>query len=166
MRAATGTRIGIAAVGFAIVAVAACAAPKPSVETRVLHLESRISQAVAVSVEDQDGNHDYVTALRPCGGRLDLTVGRELPAEGEWLIFLLIDPSGSLDAAVAAYSGDPHDLPGDYTGLPIWWSANIPSPDLPKWITVGESDAVLTDAPASSPMSMPCAARVFETSPP
>jgi hypothetical protein len=163
---ATTARIGIAVIGLAVVAVAACAAPNPTVETRVLHLESRISQAVAVTVEDPDGNHDYVTALRPCGARLDLTVGREIPAQGEWLIFLLIDPSGSLDAAVAGYSGDPHDLPGHYTGLPMWWRGDIPSSDLPEWITVGETDAVLSDAPVSSPISTPCAARVFETSPP
>lgn len=165
MRAGTGLRIGIAAIGV-VVAIAACAAPNPSVETRVLHLESRISQAVAVSVSDQGGEHEYATALRPCGGRLDLTVGREIPAEGDWLIFLLIDPSGSLDAAAAAYSGDPHDLPGNYTGLPIWSSGEIPSSDLPKWISVGETDTVLADAASSSPVSSPCAARVFETSPP
>lgn len=117
-------------------------------------------------MEDRVGKHDYVTALRPCGGRLDLTVGREIPAEGDWLIFLLIDPSGSLDTAVAAYSGDPHDLPGNYTGLPIWSRGDIPSSDLPKWTSVGETDTVLADAPASNPISTPCAARVFETSPP
>ena len=158
--------IRIAGIGLAVIAAAACAAPKPSVETRVLHLESRISQAVAVSVENGDGKHDYETALRPCGGRLDLMVGREIPAEGDWLIFLLIDPSGSLDAAVAANAGDPHDLPGNYTGLPIWWSSEIPSSDLPKWISVGETDTVLDAAPGSSPIGTTCPARALETSPP
>ena len=158
--------IGMASLGLAVVVLAACAAPKPSVETRVLHLENRVSQAVIVSVSGRDSQHLYETGLRPCGGRLDLTVGREIPAEGEWLLFLLIDASGRFDADVAAHSGDPHDLPGNYTALPIWSRGDIPSSDLPKWISVGETDIVLASAPVASPISTPCAARPFETSPP
>jgi len=156
----------MASIGVAVVALAACGAPNPSVETRVLHLESRVSQAVVVSVSDRGGEHLYETGLRPCGGRLDLTVGREIPAEGDWLIYLLIDWSGRFDADVAASTGDPHDLPGNYTVLPIWSRGDIPSSDLPKWVSVGATDTVLADAPVSNPISTPCAARVFETSPP
>jgi len=94
--------IRIAGIGLAVIAAAACAAPKPAVETRVLHLESRISQAVAVSVENGDGKHAYETALRPCGGRLDLMVGREIPAEGDWLITLPLGIVSSFCCSVAS----------------------------------------------------------------
>lgn len=150
----------VSTVSLALAVAAACTAPSPSVDlVHVLHLDSRISQAVVVSVTGVDGQHEYLTALRPCGGALDLAVGREIPADGDWIIALSIDASGQFDRDLAAWTGDPHAMPGQYSVLPIWSSMEIHAADLPKWVSVGTTDPILADAPAAGPIQTPCPTR-------
>jgi hypothetical protein len=139
--------------------LAACSAPTPSIDaTRVLHLESRVSQAIMVSVSERGGDLGYQTALRPCGGRLDLTVGREIPAGDDWLIFLSYDPTGSYDAALADWTADPHDLTGNFTASIVWSRGDIRAAALPAWVTVMPNDTRLESAPPTNVVVAPCGA--------
>ncbi|MBI3752410.1 MAG: hypothetical protein HY263_12220 [Chloroflexi bacterium] len=115
-----------------------------------------MSAAIIVSVGPRDGGQSYETAIRPCGGRLDLIVGREIPTGDDWLVFLSYDSSRAFDAALAGWTGDPHDLPGKYTVLPIWSRGDIRVADLPKWVTVTPDDTQIGTTPAAGTVVPPC----------
>jgi hypothetical protein len=152
-------------VAASCLALAACSPAQPSSTTAVLHLENRLGNAVAVAVTPDDGAEDD-TALRPCGGAVDLAVGRGIPAAGHWVIWLLVDPSGQFDANLAAWSGDPHDMPGQFNGTIIWSSGDIGQASLPQWLTVTPDGVTLGAAPPAGPVASPCGTWQLGTEPP
>jgi len=155
-KANSGRARGSAALLALAVAVAcsaaACGSPAPTPDpTKVLHFENRTSTAVIVEITSRDlsdSASDYNTAVRPCGGRLDLTAGvGGFPAAG-WEVWLAIDPSGMFDANLAESTGDPHGMPGDYQSVQILWSrGDIGTPDLPRWITITPAEVLLSSTP-------------------
>jgi hypothetical protein len=145
------------AIALLVASLDACTSPGPSINaTRVLHLESRVSQALVVSVSQRGGDQKFNTGLRPCGGRLDLTVGREIPVGDDWLIFLSYDPTGSFDAALAEWTADPHDLPGNFTVSPVWSRGDIRAGALPMWVTVTPDATRLETMPPADSLVPPC----------
>ncbi len=140
-------------VGSLLVALAAgaCAGPAPSAvdPARAIHVQSWIDQAVVVEVSQRGGDVEaYTTALRPCGGAAVLVPGLSGVPASDLLISLLVDPTRILDAQLAEFTGDPHDLPGTFNGLSILWSTGeIQTPTLPTWITVTPEVVVVERAP-------------------
>jgi hypothetical protein len=145
----TARRRGIALVLFAGVMVGACGSTAPTVAAgRVLHIENLAVQAVAVSIASRGSSTPaYQTAVRPCGGSLDLTVGANGVPSKDLLITFLVDPTRNFDSHLAAWQGDPHDMPGDFSGLSIMWSTGEITPtDLPRWLLVTPAFTVENDA--------------------
>jgi hypothetical protein len=137
--------------------VAGCAGPTPTIDaTRVLHLENRVSQALLVSVNARGGGSDFSTAIRPCGGRLDLTVGREIPIGDDWLIFLSYDRTGIFDQELSQWRGDPSAMPGNVTVSIVWSRGDIRTVDLPKWVTMTPEAVRFDTAPPADPLIPPC----------
>ena len=148
-----------AGIALIVASVAACATPGPTSDpSRVLHLENRVRQAVIVSVAPRGGGQGFETALRPCGGRLDLTVGHEIPTGDDWRIGLGYDPSGSFDVALEEWTGDPHDLPGSFDVSILWSRGDIRTTDLPKWVTVMPDNTRFDTTPPSDALVPPCGA--------
>ncbi len=155
--ARTRRSLGLGAGLALIVAVAACATPGPTIDpTRVLHLENRANQAVVVSVDARGDDTPFETAIRPCGGLLDLTVGHEIPTGDDWRIGLAYDPSGSFDSALAAWTADPHDMPGNFDVAILWSRGDIRTADLPKWVTVMPDGTRFEATPPSGALIPPC----------
>jgi hypothetical protein len=129
--------------------------------THVLHIQNWTNEAVAVDISTHllsvtGSGDDFATAVRPCGGPLDLYPGAGIPS-GHWFVLLLRDPTGHLDADLAQWTGDPYDMPGQYDGMAILWSrGDIATSDLPRWITVEPGEVLLTDAPPQAPASPSC----------
>jgi hypothetical protein len=129
--------------------------------THVLHIQNWTNEAVAVDISTHllsvtGAADDFSTAVRPCSGPLDLSPGAGIPSS-HWFVLLLRDPTGRLDADLAQWTGDPHDLPGQYDGMAIIWSrGDIATSDLPRWITVAPGEVLLTDAPPEAPASPSC----------
>jgi hypothetical protein len=132
----------------------------------VLHLENRTGTAVMVDITSPDPP-DYNTAVRPCGGKLDLTAGVDGFAASEWRIRLTTDPSGAFDSALAEWTADPHDMPGSFSGIQILWSrGDIGTSDLPRWITVTSTDVLLSATPPQPNAGATCGPIVSPTNPP
>lgn len=151
----TGRRAGTFAgiVLLLSLAAGACSSPAPTPTldaTKVLHFENRTSTAVIVEVAGRDAADQpgYDSAVRPCGGKLDLTAGvGGFPASG-WVVYLTIDRSGAFDSALARWTADPHDMPGTFTGTEILWSrGDIATSSLPQWITITTAGVSLGSAP-------------------
>lgn len=117
------------------------AKPDPS---KVLHLENRSATAIMVDITSPNAP-DYNTAIRPCGGTLDLTAGAAGFSTADWQITLATDPTGTFDAALAAWTGDPHNMPGSFSDMQILWTrGDIATASLPRWITIRPTSIVLT----------------------
>ena len=141
------------ALALAVAAVAAAcgtsggnatAKPDPS---KVLHLENRSATAIMVDITSPN-TPDYNTAVRPCGGTLDLIAGEAGFPTTDWQIMLATDPTGTFDAALSAWTGNPHDMSGSFSNIQILWSrGDIATASLPRWITIRPTSVVLTAAP-------------------
>jgi hypothetical protein len=132
---------------------AACGGPTPTPDTsRTLHFENRTSQAVIVSVVPDDSGPSYDSAVRPCGGELNLILGRDgIPAD-RWQVFLVFDPGGMFDAQLAGWMGDPHDMSGAIAGLRVFWSRSDAVISAPQWITITPANVLASSiAPSASP---------------
>jgi hypothetical protein len=133
-------------------AAAACMGPAPTPNVHVLHIENRTANAIMVSagahVLLQDDSTEFDSAVRPCGGKLDLIPGSNgIPAD-EWQVFLLRDPSGAFDASLGQWAGDPKDMPGHFDRMLIMWSrGDIPTSSLPRWVTITTSGVQLSATP-------------------
>jgi hypothetical protein len=155
----------MAGVAIPAVALAACATPAPSADqTKVLHIESQVSNAVLVGVWDRGGSAEpYLNVIHGCGSRLDLAVGGEIPISDDWVIGLYVDPTGQLDAGVPASSGDLTEL------LPstsiIWSRGDIKTADLPEWVTVTSTETVQANLPTTAPSLDPCPSYAPPTEP-
>ena len=137
--------------------VVACAtSPSPPIDpARAIHLQSRLTQAVAVEIGGGGGIAAYTTALRPCSGSVTLVPGLSGVPASELQIALLVDPSGMFDAQLARSSGHPHDLAGSFGGLTILWTTGeIQAPGLPRWITVTPEAVVVEGSPPAA--ETPC----------
>jgi hypothetical protein len=127
----------------------------PVDSTRVLHIANWTSTAIMVDVTGRGGATpdggaasagDYVTAIRPCGGEVDLA-SDALPG-ADWVVWLLVDPSGAFDTALAEWTADPHDMPGTFNGATIIWSrGNVGAAGLPAWVLVNQFDIELLSSP-------------------
>src|SRR5439155_21045270 len=134
---------------LASVLAGACGSTAPTANVgRVLHIENLAVQAVAVTIQERGSNAPaYQTAVRPCGGSLDLTVGANGVPSKDLLITMLVDPTRNLDSHLAAWQGDPHDMPGDFNSMSILWSTGEITPtDLPRWLLVTPAFTVENDA--------------------
>ena len=151
------------AIAVAGCALAACGAPAPSVDaTRVIHIENRVRQAVMVEIDvsSQSDSRQYLTAVRPCAGDLSLTFGVQIPAVANmdhWVVFLLADPTGSFDSALAEWTKDPVDMPGHFTSTILWSHGYDLSQSLPMWVAMTADGGVVRDAPmaAAEPSACP-----------
>ena len=129
--------------------VIACGSTAPTVDAgRVLHIENLAVQAVAVTIQERGSSTPaYQTAVRPCGGSVDVTFGVNGVPSKDLLITMLVDPTRSLDSRLAAWQGDPHDMPGSFNSMSILWSTgDITAADLPRWLLVTPAFTVENDA--------------------
>jgi hypothetical protein len=111
---------------------------------------------VVVSGHDLDPAKELDTAVRPCGGRLDLTAGAGKFPATDWQIMVGTDPTKSFDFSLENWTGDPIDMPGNYTIIPMWSRGDIATKDLPRWITVTPEDVVMTSTPPAPDSSATC----------
>jgi hypothetical protein len=145
----TARRRGNALVLLVGVLVGACGSTAPTVAAgRVLHIENLAVQAVAVTITSRGSSTpSFQTAVRPCGGSLDLTVGANGVPSKDLMITFLVDPTRNLDSHLAAWQGDPRDMPGNFNGLSVMWSTGEITPaDLPRWLLVTPAFTVENDA--------------------
>jgi hypothetical protein len=145
-----------AAVTIAVI-VGACGKPAPTPDpTRVLHFENRTSTAVMVEIDARDFTTSLKTAVRPCGGTIDLTAGVNGFPKSDWLVAVLTDPSGEFDTALAQWTGDPEEMSGHFQAEFLWSRGDIATTDLPRWVTVTPSDVFLTPTPPAPNASPTC----------
>ena len=94
--------------------------------------------------------------VRAGGGIGTLFVGpADLTDGGRLMAFLTVDPSGSLDAALAGFASDPADLPGDFRMAPIWSKGDL-ADHLPVQLTVAPDETVAETTPAPGASAPPC----------
>jgi hypothetical protein len=84
-----------------------------------------------------------------------VTVGREVPAGGDILIALGVDPTGVFDTNLAEWQNDPAEMPGAFSGSIIWSSGELARGPDPVWIEVRRA-AVDVFHEAAAPISAPC----------
>jgi hypothetical protein len=144
----------------AAVSAAACSTPTPTPDTtKVLHFENRTGTAVIVDITSHDlsgSSPAYSTAVRPCGGKLDLTAGVGGSPLSGWEVWLLIDPSGGFDASLANWTEDPHAMPGTYAAQILWSRGDVGTPDLPRWISITPAQVLMSSTPAAPSSGPSC----------
>jgi hypothetical protein len=131
----------------------------PSDPARAIRITNLSPHAVLVSagglLSNETAQRNEVVA-RPCGGIGTLFVGpADLTDDGRLMVFLTVDPTGGLDAALAAYAGDPADLPGDFSLTPIWSRGDL-ADRLPVQLTVAPDETVAETTPAPDASAPAC----------
>jgi hypothetical protein len=119
--------------------------------SRVLHVINLTTRTIGIEVGTHDlGGPTYDSAVRPCSELTAVAGAQNVPTEGDLLVWLFVDPTSNLDVSVANWSGDPFDMPGNYTASILWSSGEIRASDLPRWIVVTPSHtSIETTAPAA-----------------
>ena len=142
-----------------IVPLKQVAGPPPSDPARAVMVTNLSPHAVLVSAGGLLGNEAAQrneVVVRPCGGIGTLFVGpADLTDDGRLMVFLTVDPTGGLDAALAAYAGDPADLPGSFTVTPIWSRGDL-ADRLPVQLTVAPDETVAETTPAPDASAPAC----------
>jgi hypothetical protein len=157
-----GVRRGLTFVVATLALVGAgCGSVTPTpAGTNVLHVENRTATAVVLSIGSRGSGPDdkgFEVIVAPCGGQVNGRPGVDGMPATDWLIFLLVDPTGNLERELEAVGGDPSLVPDLSSGMEIAWSTGeINGPDLPRSITVTSAGVTVTGQPDPSPIPNPC----------
>ena len=131
--------------------VSGCATGKQTADpNRVLHVINRTTRTVGVEIGPHDfGGATYDSAVRPCSETTAVAGTQNVPSEGDLVVFLFVDPTRNFDTNLAKWSGDPVDLPGNYTALPFWSSGQTQASDLPRWLVIApDRTSIESSAPS------------------
>ena len=132
--------------------VVGCGSPPPSTAPdQFIHVINESNRAVMVATGlllDTKG----ATAARPCGGEVSLQVDpSSYEDDGRLLAFIGVDLSGAFDVSLKAFAGDPIEMPGNFSAVPIWSDGTLTG-RLPLYLTVA-ADLTVTETDPSSPRS-------------
>ena len=132
--------------------VVGCGSPPPSTAPdQFIHVINESNRALMVATGfllDTKG----ATAARPCGGEVSLQIDpSSYEDDGRLLAFIGMDPNGAFDLALKAFAGDPIDMPGNFSAVPIWSDGTLAG-RLPVDLTVA-GDLTVTETDPSTPRS-------------
>ncbi|MFL5675129.1 MAG: hypothetical protein ACJ779_08985 [Chloroflexota bacterium] len=121
---------------------------------RVLHVMDRVSNAAVVSgANTTDGVTTFSRIVPACGGSVTFVP----TADGDYVISVLLDPTGALDAAIERANGNLAAVDTSTMSLPPFWSQTVKGADLPRWIAIGpDGVTVSSNEPATGTVSRPC----------
>lgn len=146
---------GAAALTLVAIVLVGCAqAVTPLASERALSVSDRVSNALLVTgANTTDGVTTFSRIVTSCGG----TVTIDPTVAGEYVVSILMDPTGALDAAIERANGDLSAVDTARLSLPVFWSQRLAETDLPQWITVDRDGVTISgQGPRAGTATPPC----------
>lgn len=147
-----GVAVRIIAALVLVLVATGCGPTVPSAAPgQVLHVINDSNRAVMVATGSLLVAH-ATTAARPCGGEVAVIIDpSSYEDDGRLMSFIVVDPNGVFDVALKGYSGDPIDMPGNFSGDQIWSDGTLAG-RLPLYLTVA-ADLTVTESASPAPRS-------------